>query len=341
MHLMGILHYSDAQSPDRNQPVKIIYDTDIDLDVDDVGALALLHALEDNGEAEILGVIVNAPTPYGATTVSAVNRFYGHPEIPIGDMPIEEYVYDPSFNKRYRGYAVNTPYGNFNIPVFRRFDHGIKSRKDVWSGVQLYRKLLSEAADKSITIAAVGLLTVLEDLMQSPPDQYSDLPGKALIEKKVLQLVCMASASQPRPGKDHFNWGFDGRGDAARVTQGWPTRIVIMPFGGKITTGARLTTETPEDNPVRVCYELFLAKKENKNRSSWDQIACLYAVRGAGVMFEETKQGKRLDVTYDPVTYQWRDARPGEVSHLLLTQKASDEEFKKVVEDLMVQAPRK
>lgn len=330
-----------GQTTADKAPVKIIYDTDIDLDVDDVGALALLHALQDNGEAEILGVIVNAPTPYGATTVSAVNRYYGHPEIPIGDMPIEEYVYDESFNRRYRGYAVNTPYGNFNIPVFRRFDHGIESRKDIWNGVQLYRKLLAEAADHSVTIAAVGLLTVLEDLMQSGPDRFSDLSGKALISKKVKQLVCMAGASQPAPGKDHFNWGFDGRGDAERISQQWPTTIVIMPFGGSIRTGARLTTETPQNNPVRTCYELFLKKHENKNRSSWDQIACLYAVRGAGDIFEEVNQGKRLDVTFNPVTYRWRDVRPGEVGHLLLKQKAPDATFKTIVEDLMVQPPAK
>ncbi|HXH99902.1 MAG TPA: hypothetical protein VNI52_06515 [Sphingobacteriaceae bacterium] len=126
-----------SQTVQKNKPVKIIYDTDIDLDVDDVGALALLHALSDNGEAKILGVICNAPTPYGATTISSINRYYGHPEIPIGDMPIDEYIYDKSFTEKYHGYAVNTPYSNFNVPMFRRFDHGIKSRKDVWIGSKI------------------------------------------------------------------------------------------------------------------------------------------------------------------------------------------------------------
>ncbi len=321
-------------------PVRIILDTDIDLDVDDVGALALLHALEDNGEAKILGVICNAPTPYGATTISAVNVYYGRPEIPVGDMPIDEYVYDTSFNKRYRGYSVQTPYGNFNLPIFKRFQNNIKSRKDVWNGVALYRKLLAESPDTSVTIAAVGLLTVLEDLLLSKPDKYSKLNGSALVKKKVKQLVCMAGDQQPPPGKDHFNWGFDGRGDVERISRNWPSRLVISPMGGKILTGARLTSETPVTNPVRAAYELFLARHENKNRSSWDQIAALYAIRGAGDLVTE-ESGRRLDVTAVPLTYTWRRSREGEAPHIVIRQKAPDETFQKVIDDLMVHAPKK
>jgi hypothetical protein len=175
--------------------------------------------------------------------------------------------------------------------------------------------------------------------MFSGPCKYSKLTGKELIEKKVNQLVCMAGDKQPEPGKDHFNWGFEGRGDAERVSRQWPTKLVIMPHGGKIKTGARLTTETPESNPVRAAYQLFLAKQADKNRSSWDQLACLYAVRGAGELFTEAEP-RRLDVTAVPLTYTWREMKNGEAPHILLKQKAPDDTFKKVVEDLMVQAPK-
>lgn len=36
------------------EPVKIIFDTDLGPDYDDVGALAFLHAMADSGKAEIL-----------------------------------------------------------------------------------------------------------------------------------------------------------------------------------------------------------------------------------------------------------------------------------------------
>ena len=38
---------------------KVIFDTDMYTDFDDVGALAVLHALADAGECEILGTVVS------------------------------------------------------------------------------------------------------------------------------------------------------------------------------------------------------------------------------------------------------------------------------------------
>jgi len=39
------------------RPVKTIFDTDMELDVDDVGALAMLHGFANRGDAEILATI--------------------------------------------------------------------------------------------------------------------------------------------------------------------------------------------------------------------------------------------------------------------------------------------
>ena len=47
-------------------PIKIIFDTDMDSDVDDVGALAMLHAMRTNGEVEILAVMVSSTCPGSA-----------------------------------------------------------------------------------------------------------------------------------------------------------------------------------------------------------------------------------------------------------------------------------
>ena len=40
-------------------PVKIIFDTDMGPDFDDVGAITVLHALADNGECEILACMAS------------------------------------------------------------------------------------------------------------------------------------------------------------------------------------------------------------------------------------------------------------------------------------------
>jgi inosine-uridine nucleoside N-ribohydrolase len=57
--------------------------------------------------------------------------------------------------------------------------------------VDLYRNILSEQEDASVVIVTVGPLKNIEDLLKSRPDAYSDLPGKALIERKVKKFAIM------------------------------------------------------------------------------------------------------------------------------------------------------
>ena len=65
-------------------PVKVIFDTDMAGDVDDVGALAVLHAMADLGEAEILAVGISSRNEDVGPVVDAINTWYGRPDIPIG-----------------------------------------------------------------------------------------------------------------------------------------------------------------------------------------------------------------------------------------------------------------
>ena len=68
------------------EPVSVIFDTDMASDCDDAGALAVLHALADLGEAEILAVVTNRKCPGNASAAAtdAINTWYGRPDIPIG-----------------------------------------------------------------------------------------------------------------------------------------------------------------------------------------------------------------------------------------------------------------
>jgi hypothetical protein len=65
-------------------PVPIILERDMDTDCDDAGALAVLHALADRGECEILGTMVSARHAGSAPTVAAINAYYGRPHLPVG-----------------------------------------------------------------------------------------------------------------------------------------------------------------------------------------------------------------------------------------------------------------
>ena len=66
------------------KPEAIIFDTDMDSDCDDVGALAMLHVLADRGEAEILATMVSSRNEWSPACVDAINTFYGRGDLPIG-----------------------------------------------------------------------------------------------------------------------------------------------------------------------------------------------------------------------------------------------------------------
>ena len=64
---------------------KVIFDTDMGSDCDDVGALALLHQYANEGKADILACIYSSgKIPYGAGVIDAINHYYHRPGIPIG-----------------------------------------------------------------------------------------------------------------------------------------------------------------------------------------------------------------------------------------------------------------
>lgn len=316
-------------------PVSIILDTDMDTDCDDVGALAMLHTLANNGEAEILGIVCNAPTPWGAPCIEAINTYYGRPKIPVGAIQVDDY----ETNSRYHLYAQHIKlmeqgrvYEPYNEVIAREFPHGTKESDKLWDGVALYRKILSEQPDHSVVIAAIGFLTVLESLLDSAPDDYSPLDGMELVKTKVKMMVTMGGGSFPK-GRDSFNWWMD-KAAAGAVLNNWPTTLAVSEWGGTILTGASLCTETPETNPVRRAYEIYLYGA-SKSRCSWDQMAVLYSVRGQCDYFTEIR-GHRIHFSSDTGEHHWLSVE-SEVEHIYLQQTASDEALAFIIEDLMTQ----
>ena len=76
---------SAVKADDRKGSIeKIIFDTDVGGDVDDAGALAVLHALADRKEIEILAIGVVIGHEDAVPYVDAVNTWYGRPDLPIG-----------------------------------------------------------------------------------------------------------------------------------------------------------------------------------------------------------------------------------------------------------------
>merc|ERR1719326_1510168 len=63
---------------------RLIIETDLGLDLDDVSALCMANALHDKGEANLIAVMHNTGFAKAVGGISAINNYYHHSNIPIG-----------------------------------------------------------------------------------------------------------------------------------------------------------------------------------------------------------------------------------------------------------------
>jgi inosine-uridine nucleoside N-ribohydrolase len=306
------------------KPVLIIFDTDIAPDYDDVGAMALLHAFADKGEATILATISSNAFETTAPTLSVLNTYFNRPGIPVG-------IVKAGFPNKYCSQF-------WAQAIVAKYPHALQSNAGAMDAVKLYRKILSAQADQSITVVSVGFFTNLAGLLNSAADEYSPLDGTKLVEQKVKQLVSMA-ARIDKDGKSGYE--FNVMVDAAatkKVFADWPSPILLSGFeiGEKILTGIRLIqNKNITNSPVKDAFEIALSKDSNHiGRNSWDQTAVLVAVRGIAPWFGFRKLNFDIEADGRNVLI------PGE-KFTYLTFKQTPEAIGKFIEDLMMHQPVK
>ncbi len=303
--------------PESGEGVRVILDTAVGLGIDDLGALAVLHALADAGEAEILAVMTSAGGDEAAArAIDAVNTYYGRPDLPIG--------------------AVAGPAPSGPSPYTAEVAAGFPNDLDSPAGaVELYRQILAGEPDGSVTIASVGFFTNLAGLLASPPDQYSDLTGEELVAAKVKRWVAMGGyypdSAEHADGAE-FNLAQDAPAALSAVA-GWPAPAVFSGFqvGDGILTGAALQAATPPENPVREAYRLTAGEEQVW---SFDLTAVLAAVRGTAGVFEVCT-GR--NVVGPGGSNQWQHGADG--PHGYLRKVAGDDEIAATLDALLVAPP--
>lgn len=322
INLLILFGCSNQPKDNNSVPVKIIFDTDLGPDYDDVGALAFLHAMADSGKAEILATVSSNKHLLVAPSIEVINSYFGRPDLPIG-APKSEGVNLGSSQ-------------HWADSIVVKYPHKIKATSDVEDAVAVYRRILNSQPDNSVTIVTVGFLTNLCNLLKSQPDSHSPLTGKELVIKKVKNLVSMAGRF---PEGKEFNVYMDSTA-SINVFNEWPGEIIFTGFeiGWEIRTGLRLMKMDANDSPVKDVFRISipLSAEDKDGRMSWDETAVLIGVYGTEGFFD-TVRGKII-VNPDG-SNTWQDDQNG--NHLYVKQKMSVPETSRFIEDRMMHLPIK
>lgn len=177
-----------------------------------------------------------------------------------------------------------TDYGDYITGLTFDFPEDIHNGANTTDPTTLYRSILSNATDSSITIALIGDFDNIYHLFLSPPDSISPLSGYDLIVSKVAELVIQGAAYGSSFNLDNHNATF-----AETVLDAWPDSVALTFVGSNIGSqtffGARLTTELDlAFDPVAYAFNACVGY--NVSHKTWDTTAMYYAVRGLDDVYE-------------------------------------------------------
>jgi hypothetical protein len=237
----------------------------------------MANVLEQRGKLQILGVMSDIRNPLAAAALDAIDTAYGHSKIPVGA------VADSA--------ADTAPHGYSDV-LAAELPHAIRNSSQAQPAVHLYRRLLAAQPDHSVTVVAIGGDTNLAGLLRSGPGQGSSLPGRALVAKKVKQLV-IEDGLFPTGGPPFTNERLDIAATKLLVsTRGWPTSIAwVDGFTGIDTkVGGALCSSVPPKNPMRIVYQKLFGCGPPGD-GDWDGPTLLYAAGQGSGIFSELGQG--------------------------------------------------
>ena len=247
----------------------IIFDTDMDTDCDDAGALLLLINAHKKAQIDLIGVIADSDCYHAAPFCTEILSYCGL-DVPVGQ--VHGYIENPERLSEYHAHQKACEDRAYNKTAS-------KSDKEIRGATSLYLSLLKNAPDKGVSIVCVGMLTAVYEAIKA---------DTALFEQKVSKVIIMGNPYK----KNDFNFSMD-----AISTKGFfelcPVFCYISYLGSEIITGNYLDKALQGDHPVRRAYEIWSG---TQGRSSWDLIAALYALNPSSDIFKTVEVGK---ISYD------------------------------------------
>lgn len=296
-----------------SQP-RVILDADIDSDVDDVAALAMLHNLASNEKIILAGIIVTSDDPFAPLCVDAINTYFDNSEIPIG------------FLRKQAGLKNHSRYTR---QISEEFPHKLKSYEEAWDAIALYRNILSNSPDRSVIIITIGHLTSLQELLKSAGDSLSPLTGKALAQNKVSKWICMGGMF---PSGKEANFYRPDPGSTVYCLQHWKNDVIFCGWeiGKEIISGGKeLQDLLSSESPVYRAFQLY---NQFAGRPSWDQVAILLLMPSYKSYFE-SEDGGYCHVNPDG-SNSWVPGRKTNQSYIKFKAGANREEIARLINNM-------
>ena len=151
---------------------KIIFDTDLGGDIDDGGALAIIHQAVNKGCASLLACTSSTTNPNSVAAIDAINEYYGH-KVEVGTtklIPEGETINRKEYLKN-----CDTWYGKYVNDNY----HHTYTKDNARDAVKVLREVLSknitDDIDDKVTIIVVGTIINIEGLLKSKPDELRQI----------------------------------------------------------------------------------------------------------------------------------------------------------------------
>lgn len=286
------------------QPVGVIVDTDLGSSTDDLFVLATVKGLEYLHRGKLLAVMLDRAC--AATDDTDCFRVfaeaflhasgYNWDDVPIGTVP----QLPPGVEAN----RVFVPYAELSFAT-EKWSEPLLPRPAsrtgiVTNAVTLYRMILSQAPDNSVEICAVGFMTNLVALLESPSDDLSSSTGRELIASKVRALRIMAGCFDGSLAHAEYNVAGDVP-SASKIFGSWPGKIIVSPYevGSRVyLPQSKVNKAAAGDvsNPIALTYAHWDPDGDRpKSQLMWDALTTLgmvvdgFRYRGPGLVSIDTK----------------------------------------------------
>lgn len=309
------------------EPVRVIFETDMGNDVDDALALDMLYKYQEAGRIRLLFISNNKADTWSEPFIRLMNDFYGHPDIPVSTSPAsvlpEQRQKTPAYTERVVRSEKFGPMSDFVVPSRR-------------NSIAAYREILASQPDRSVVIISVGFATNLRLLLESAPDAASDLSGEELVARKV-RLLSMMGGNFVNPQAREFNIRYDVL-SARTLFERWPTDILLSPW----ETGASIRFRASAldsivyaaPHPLKMAYGVYLPMPYD--RECWDETSVMAGVENPSEWFSLSPRGC---VTVDDAGHTlFTENERGRV-RILSIQPNDRERVVSYIEDLVVRTP--